>query len=158
MAGRGRRWIPSCLCGRYCNANPDSAKFASAGVTDYAYNTLVKVLVEQGLVGALLWITITVVAMWRLYKTSVSLFMGMVSLLVFSMFSYPFELLPYRIIAVMVFAWSESREKSTLCLHLNRFICAFVSILIIAFSWFLKAEITERIEQDKDVRGIKRNV
>ena len=132
------------------NANPDSAKFASAGVTDYAYNAMVKILVEQGLVGALLWITITLLAMWRLYKLSVSLFMGMLSLLVFSMFSYPFELLPYRIIAVMVFAWSESRDKSTLCLHLNKIICTFVSIITIAFSWFLKTEITERIEHDKD--------
>lgn len=132
------------------NANPDSAKFASAGVTDYAYNAMVQILVEQGLVGALLWITITLLAMWRLYKLSVSLFMGMLSLLVFSMFSYPFELLPYRIIAVMVFAWSESRDKSTLCLHLNKIICTFVSIITIAFSWFLKTEITERIEHDKD--------
>lgn len=132
------------------SANHDSGAFASAGVTDYAYNALVKILVEQGVVGALLWITITLFAMWRLYKVSVSLFMGMVSLLIFSMFSYPFELLPYRIIAVMVFAWSESRDKSTLCLHLNKFICTFVSIIIIAFNWFLKAEITERIEQDKD--------
>lgn len=132
------------------NANPDSAKFASAGVTDYAYNAMVKILVEQGLVGALLWIAITLLAMWRLYKLSVSLFMGMLSLLVFSMFSYPFELLPYRIIAVMVFAWSESRDKSTLCLHLNKIICTFVSIITIAFSWFLKTEITERIEHDKD--------
>lgn len=132
------------------NANHDSAKFASAGVTDYAYNAMVKILVEQGLVGALLWITITLLAMWRLYKLSVSLFMGMLSLLVFSMFSYPFELLPYRIIAVMVFAWSESRDKSTLCLHLNKIICTFVSIITIAFSWFFKTEITERIEHDKD--------
>ncbi len=132
------------------NANHDSGAFASAGVTDYAYNAMVKILVEQGLVGALLWITITLLAMWRLYKLSVSLFMGMLSLLVFSMFSYPFELLPYRIIAVMVFAWSESRDKSTLCLHLNKIICTFVSIITIAFSWFFKTEITERIEQDKD--------
>lgn len=132
------------------NANHDSAKFASAGVTDYAYNAMVKILVEQGLVGALLWIAITLLAMWRLYKLSVSLFMGMLSLLVFSMFSYPFELLPYRIIAVMVFAWSESRDKSTLCLHLNKIICTFVSIITIAFSWFFKTEITERIEHDKD--------
>ena len=132
------------------NANHDSAKFASAGVTDYAYNAMVKILVEQGLVGALLWIAITLLAMWRLYKLSVSLFMGMLSLLVFSMSSYPFELLPYRIIAVMVFAWSESRDKSTLCLHLNKIICTFVSIITIAFSWFFKTEITERIEHDKD--------
>ena len=89
--------------------------------TDYAYNALVKVLVEQGLAGALLWIAIVLTAMWRLYKASGPLFMGMVSLLVFSMFSYPFELLPYRIIAVMTFAWSESRRKSVFCLHMNKF-------------------------------------
>ena len=89
--------------------------------TDYAYNALAKVLVEQGLAGALLWIAIVLAAMWRLYKASGPLFMGMVSLLVFSMFSYPFELLPYRIIAVMTFAWSESRRKSVFCLHMNKF-------------------------------------
>ena len=132
------------------SANPDSAVFGSAGVTDYAYNALVKVLVEQGLVGALLWIIITIVAMWRLYKSSQTLFLTMVAMLVFAMFSYPFELLPYRIIVVMVFAWSESREKNILCLHLNKFICIFASVIIIAFSCFLNKMVGERIEQDKD--------
>lgn len=128
----------------------DASMFASAGVTDYAYNALVKVLVEQGLVGAMMWIIVTVVAMWRLYMSSRTLFFAMASMLVFAMFSYPFELLPYRIIAVMVFAWSESREKSTLCLHINKFICTFVSLVITAFSLFMNVEVTERIEQDKD--------
>ena len=50
----------------------------------------------------------------------------------------------------MVFAWSESREKSTLCLHINKFICTFVSLVITAFSLFMNVEVTERIEQDKD--------
>lgn len=128
----------------------DASMFTSAGVTDYAYNALVKVLVEQGLVGAMMWIIVTVVAMWRLYMSSRTLFFAMASMLVFAMFSYPFELLPYRIIAVMVFAWSESREKSTLCLHINKFICTFVSLVITAFSLFMNVEVTERIEQDKD--------
>ena len=129
---------------------PDAGAFASAGVTDYAYNALVKVLVEQGLAGALLWIAIVLTAMWRLYKASVPLFMGMVSLLVFSMFSYPFELLPYRIIAVMTFAWSESRRKSAFCLHMNKLLCIFAAVAAIAASWFLRVEITERTGQDKD--------
>ena len=128
----------------------ETGMFASAGVTDYAYNAFVKILVEQGLVGALLWIAITVVAMWRLYFKSQALFMAMMSLLIFSMFSYPFELLPYRIIAVMVIAWSESERKNSFCLHVNKIMCTFVCIIIIAFSWFLKAKITERITQDKD--------
>lgn len=131
-------------------ANPDSELFASAGVADYAYNALVKVLVEQGLVGALLWIAITVLAMRRLCQRSVSLFMAMVSLIVFSMFSYPFELLPYRVVAVMVFAWSESGEKSGLCLRINKISCTFLCLMAIAFSLFLNVEITERITRDKE--------
>ena len=128
----------------------DASMFASAGVTDYAYNAIVKVLVEQGLVGALVCIGITIVAMWRLYMRSLALFMAMFSLLVFSMFSYPFELLPYRIIAVMVFAWSESDKNNGICLHVNKIICTFVCLVVMAFSWFLKVEIGERMEQDKD--------
>lgn len=133
-------------------ATPDSGMFHSAGVTDYAYNALVKILVEQGLTGALLWIVITVLAMWRLYQRSVSLFVAMVALLVFSMFSYPFELLPYRIVAVTVFAWSESGEKLGLCLRMNKTVCAFLCLMAIACSLFLRVEVTERIEQDKDAR------
>ena len=98
----------------------------------------------------MLWIAIVLTAMWRLYKASVPLFMGMVSLLVFSMFSYPFELLPYRIIAVMTFAWSESRRKSAFCLHMNKLLCIFAAVAAIAASWFLRVEITERTGQDKD--------
>lgn len=131
-------------------ANPDSALFNSAGVTDYAYNALLKVLVEQGLVGALLWIAISVLAMWRLYYRSTSLFMAMMSLLAFSMFSYPFELLPYRIIVVMIFAWSESNEKIGPYLCINKILCTSVCLVVIAFSLFLKGEVTERIRQDKD--------
>ena len=46
--------------------------------------------------------------MMILAKNSSSLFWGMVSLLVFAMFSYPFDLLPYKVITVLIVAWSES--------------------------------------------------
>jgi len=131
------------------NANPDSNIFDSAGVTDYAYNSLLKVLVEQGIVGALLWIAITIIAMWRLYKVSEPLFMAMLSLLIFSMFSYPFELLPYKIIVVIVFAWSESKNSESLNLNVGKTLCTIVCLFTIAFSWFLKGDVCNRLEQDK---------
>ena len=132
------------------STNPNSGMFGSAGVTDYAYNALIKILVEQGLVGALLWGAITAFAMWRLYQRSMFLFMAMVSLLVFSMFSYPFELLPYRIIVVMIFAWSESDKNNGLYLRINFFCSALLCLIVIIFSLFLKAEVTERITHDKN--------
>lgn len=90
------------------NAHPGSQLFDSAGVTDYAYNTLLKILVEQGMVGAIICTTTTMTAMGHLYHRSKPLFAGMLSLLIFSMFSYPFELMPYRMIGIAIIAWSES--------------------------------------------------
>lgn len=81
---------------------------SSAGVTDNAYNILLKTLVEQGVAGAVLAVALCVSAMISLHRSCRPLFYGMASLLIFSMFSYPFDLLPYKIIVVMTVAWSES--------------------------------------------------
>ena len=82
--------------------------FSSAGVADYAYNILLKIVTEQGAIGGILAISLTAVALMNLSRNSKSLFWGLVSLLVFAMFSYPFDLLPYKVIAVLIIAWSES--------------------------------------------------
>lgn len=82
--------------------------FSSADVPDGAYNILLKILVEQGVVGGILAISLTAVALIKLSTNSKPLFYGMVALLVFAMFSYPFDLLPYKIIAVLIVVWSES--------------------------------------------------
>lgn len=132
------------------NACPQSDLFASAGVTDYSYNALLKVLVEQGLTGAILCAGTVAFAMARLFKQSIILFMGMVSLIIFSMFSYPFELLPFTIIAVTVIAWSESEKNDTLCLQVNKKLSTFVCLIMMTFGWCLKEEITARYDHDKD--------
>lgn len=155
------------------NSTPDLRVFQSAGVTDYAYNALLKVLVEQGMTGAVLCILSVLFAMTRLYIQSRPLFMGILSLLIFSMFSYPFELLPYCIIAVVIIAWSESCSRkrldnedntqySHICKSITRIatkdfvICkrkAFVSMSILvtaAMSFCLAKEIRQRIDTDKD--------
>lgn len=82
--------------------------FSSAGVPDYAFNILLKIVTEQGVVGGGFAICLTVVTLINLSRNSSTLFCGMVSLLVFAMFSYPFDLLPYKVIAVLIIAWSES--------------------------------------------------
>lgn len=155
------------------NSTPNLRVFQSAGVTDYAYNALLKVLVEQGLIGTVLCILSVLFAMMRLYIQSKPLFMGILSLLIFSMFSYPFELLPYCIIAVVIIAWSEScsrkrldNEDNTHYSHIRRsitriatkdfVICkrkAFVSMSILvtaAMSFCLAKEIRQHIDTDKD--------
>lgn len=75
--------------------------FRSAGVSEYSFNALVQVLVEQGAIGAVLCLGWTFTLLWRLYRTSRPLFAGILAMLLFSCFSYPFEMLPYSIILVV---------------------------------------------------------
>lgn len=82
--------------------------FSSANVPDGAYNILLKIVVEQGVTGGLLAISLAVIALERLVKNSKPLFYGIGALLLFAMFSYPFDLFPYKVTAVLVVAWSES--------------------------------------------------
>lgn len=81
---------------------------SAAGVPGYAFNILLKIVTEQGIAGGFFAFILTAVAMMDLSRNSSTLFWGIVSLLVFAMFSYPFDLLPYKVIAVLIIAWSES--------------------------------------------------
>ena len=77
--------------------------------------------------------------------------MGTASLLIFSMFSYPFELLTYTIIAILVVAWSESGDDSPLLnLHKSKKMCTFALLIVIAAGWLAKGGISKRFQHDKE--------
>lgn len=111
----------------------DGVDLFSVGVPDGAYNNLLKIVVEQGFIGGLFAVSATFSALIVLARNSKALIYGMVALLVFSLFSYPFDLLSYKVIAVLVVAWSESVggkrlfEISRLKLLLSSCFLGFVS-------------------------------
>lgn len=107
---------------------------SSAGVADYSFNILLKIVTEQGIVGGILAISLTTGAMMTLYRNNSSLFWGMVSLLVFAMFSYPFDLLPYKVIAVLIISWSESIGGKRV-LEIGRIKVFLLSCLFSFVSW-----------------------
>lgn len=128
----------------------NSNLFDSAGVADYAYNDFLRILAEQGVAGAVLTLTIVVLVMIRIYKCSRPLFYGLLSLIIFSMFSYPFELIPYRIIAISIAAWTLSVQKDRSSLGVNKFFIIFASCMICVACYFLYKEISPRKTADKD--------
>lgn len=141
--------------------HPSTSLFESAGVTEYAYNELIKVLVEQGTAGALICVSLTSMVMCRLYKQSLPLFAAMLSLMIFAMFSYPFETTPYRIIIVAAGAWSAS-SRSTADGSFNKGnaihpfsasgICIiFTAMALSACSLIIAKEIGRRKDADKDM-------
>lgn len=126
----------------------------SAGVTDYTYNILVKILVEQGIVGGLMASILCACVLKTLYKTSMSLLYGMLSLLLFSMFSYPFELLPYKIIVVIIVAWSESINGRTIC-KLGRIKTILFSGLLVFSAWETYKLMDESYKADRNYTKIR---
>ena len=108
--------------------------FSSTDVPDGAYNVLLKIVVEQGVVGGIMAISLTAIAMVMISRSSKPLFYGMVALLVFAMFSYPFDLLPYKVIAVLIVAWSESVGGKGL-FKISRVKVLFMSCFLGFASW-----------------------
>lgn len=127
--------------------NPSSPLFTSGGVTDYAFNDLLKVLVEQGIVGALICIAMVGYTVYLLWQHSKPLFYGVMSLLFFSMFSYPFELLPYRIIMVMIAAWVASVHSNQIG-RKKKYGWLALSLLLLIASYVAAKQIGERYDAD----------
>lgn len=132
--------------------HPTSWLFTSGGVTDFAFNDFLKVLVEQGLVGALLCVATAVLVMKKLYNANRPLFYGLLSLFIFSMFSYPFELLPYQIILVLLSAFAVSHvdeDEETIHRKLGR---VMLLLVLVPIAFFVAKEMQRRHEADKEVK------
>lgn len=132
--------------------HPTSWLFTSGGVTDFAFNDFLKVLVEQGLVGALLCVATAVLVMKKLYNANRPLFYGLLSLFIFSMFSYPFELLPYQIILVLLSAFAASHvdeDEETIHRKLGR---VMLLLVLVPIAFFVAKEMQRRHETDKEVK------
>lgn len=88
-----------------------SFNYQSADVIESAYNCLLQIGVEQGLIGIGFAIILVILLFIRLSKKGETLKMGLLSLLIFSMFSYPFDQLPYQIIFILITAYAATERR-----------------------------------------------
>lgn len=93
-------------------ANPDF-NLNGVDVIDYAFNDLLLVGVEQGVIGLLFVFSLIAVTLKKLWKFAKPLFVGALSLLIISLFSYPFELLPYQIIITVITACAATAGRKS---------------------------------------------
>lgn len=134
------------------------ALFDSADITNFMCNDYLKLLLEQGLIGGLLCGLATITMLVKLYESSKSLCYAIIALLIFSITSYPFELLPYKLIFVLIAAWGNSQPTTEApidaiqrmihepLLSYGRMCCLAMSGILIFGDVFLKAEMDKRIE------------
>lgn len=136
--------------------------FDSADVTSVMCNDFLKIILEQGVVGALLCAAITILTLVKLHRQSQALCYGCVALIIFSMTSYPFELLPYKLIAVLIAAWGNAQHDAepypskvykyvdTFIGTRSRKVIAVTLCFVVITGLFINNEISERMEKDHD--------
>ena len=132
--------------------------FFSADVTSNAYNCLLQIGVEQGVIGMGLSVFLITILFIKLNKRAKILGMGLLCLLIFSMFSYPFEQLSYQIIFVMIAAYGATDVTECVLSTKWHILCrcylapAGLCSAVILFSLFIHKQIRERIRAESDYR------
>ncbi len=97
-----------------------------ADATDFAFCDFLQLLAEQGVVGGILCLAIVRLSLRRLYQEERVLFFAFVALLFFSMFSYPFQLLPYQILAMVLVARAAKNAGRVRMPVWTRLLCLIV--------------------------------
>ncbi len=137
---------------RFSRENPEF-NFHSVGVPDYAFNDLLQIGVEQGCFGITFAITTIILTFISLKRRGDTLNIGMLSLLIFSFFSYPFELLPYQIVTVIILAYAGTNVSPEISYWHNDipssiYYKIIVLALIIPVTLFVNARIIPHVKAE----------
>lgn len=88
----------------YFATHPDSPFVQVAGAPQYAFNEYLQLGAETGLVGLALMLVLLLVTLRRLLVVWSPFGYSLLTLLIFALFSYPFQLLPFRILLMFLIA------------------------------------------------------
>jgi O-antigen ligase len=94
----------------YFNKYPDSVRKNTAGVPEYGFNEYIQICSELGFTGLLLVLLILGISLYKLYIKKNLFSFGLIALIVFSFFSYPFSILPLQILLMFFIALGASIE------------------------------------------------
>lgn len=122
----------------------------SADVAEYAFNEIIKVLVEQGLLGLLFIVGIMWVIVRCLHKNSKPLFYGMMALFIFSIFSYPMAQFPYRVLLVLFAAYAGSEIEHTIISIRGKAVLAICVICLLPISYGVYRQVDIRKKMDSE--------
>lgn len=127
----------------YFKENPDSPFVEVAGSPEYAFNEWMAVGVEQGCIGILFFTVIAVGTCIILLRKRNEMAYGWIALLVFALFSYPFSLQPFRILAILFTAYAaNSISKKEVK---NKIRNKIPHLLLIAFALIVTYNIIPRV-------------
>lgn len=167
----GRAWAGEWLCGHglggyvqaygaaqevFFAARPGSPLSVVAGSPEYAFNGVLGVGVEQGVLGA---VPALVLGLWSLAvlcrRGEVSAY-GWLVLLVSSLFSYPFALWPFLSLAVAWVALAVSLEAGTAEVRWWKRMAVWPVVAVGGWCvWNLSADTARRVEAYEEFRRVR---
>jgi O-antigen ligase len=114
----------------YFAENPESKYLYAADCPAYAFNEYLQIGSELGLVGLVLFVMITILALWCVFKKPNPFHYAFIAILVFAFTSYPFHLVPLLVLLIVSIAAQESKTLSG-CLT-GRTLFAVISVAVFA--------------------------
>ncbi|MCL2502375.1 MAG: O-antigen ligase family protein [Bacteroidales bacterium] len=88
----------------YFAEHPESPSIPIADVPEYSFNEYLQTGVETGMVGMLLLLSILFLALYRLIRAKSLFAYGLIVVMIFAIFSFPFSQLPFPILLVVFIA------------------------------------------------------
>lgn len=110
---------PGYFRGAYGEAQADYFRAASrseterrvAGSPEYGFNEYLQIGMETGAVGLILFLILIIMALRRLFRGRNSMACGLLALLVFAFFSYPFSILPMKVLLIVFLAAAGAQRR-----------------------------------------------
>lgn len=139
----------------YFQNHPDSPLKAVAGVPEYGFNEYLRLGAETGIIGLLLFLTLTLTVIFRMIKTKNIFLYGLVAVAIFAFFSYPFSILPLQVFFVLFIAsGSVSKTRRTakpdIIFKFISVLCTVIALLFcLMFNNVYKEKINASIEWQK---------
>lgn len=86
-----------------------------SGSPEYGFNEYLQIGVEYGIIGLLLFLGIVVSALWRAANSRIegsnAIIGSITAMLIFALFSYPFQVLPLCIVLIILLAMTGNEQK-----------------------------------------------
>lgn len=130
----------------YFATHPDSVFIPSVGVADLPFCEPMRLAVELGTVGLVLVAIVLVLTAWRLWRARHPLFYGLLALLVFSLFSYPFNIPVFGVILAVIVATAANMGEEK-CVSAGK-VCSFIGATALGVTVY--ALLLPRIEAKKE--------
>lgn len=127
-----------------------------AGSPEYGFNEFIVIGAETGIPGLVLFVFLVCIALWRLLRARSPYAFGLLALIVFACFSYPFSLLPMRVIFVVLLAVAGSSScKRHEAKTVERVIVGIAIVGCVVMTTLVNKPYMDRVKATKEWQEIR---